>query len=54
MRAIWHDFWHDTRGAMSSEYALIASFISIAIVVVLISMGPRVSALYARALPGLQ
>jgi Flp pilus assembly pilin Flp len=46
-------FLADQSGSTASEYAMIASLISTAIVVVLVAMGPRVAALIWPANAGL-
>lgn len=41
-------FWTDERGAVSIEYALVASLVSIAAVATLHEIGPSLTELYER------
>ncbi|HEV7324349.1 MAG TPA: Flp family type IVb pilin [Bosea sp. (in: a-proteobacteria)] len=54
LSALALDFLRDRRGATALEYALIASFISIAAVATIREIGPALVARYAGILPGLQ
>lgn len=47
LKKLWH-FLDDERGASSVEYGLIVGLIAIAIVAILVLIGPRLSTVYSK------
>lgn len=52
MRGLWRRFMGDESGATAIEYGLIVSLIVIAIIAVLLTLGPQLATLYQKVSDG--